>query len=134
MAIAYSCMLIVILLPYIWVYFGKFGKAPDGSKRRYNNYTPRLQQAKLEGFPARAVWAQNNSFESHPAFLAAVLVAIQTGVTADQVNIAAVIYTITRVLHGVFYMANWASLRSTAWAAGLLAVVYLFIQAILKVA
>ncbi|WP_269532520.1 MAPEG family protein [Chitinimonas sp. BJYL2] len=135
MAIAYASMLIVALLPFIWIYFAKFGgKHEDGTPRRYNNYAPRAQQAKLEGFAARALWAHNNAFESAPAFFAAVLVAVQAGVPADQINTAALVFVMARVLHGVLYLANLAWQRSLAWVVGLLAVVYLFVQAISRVA
>ena len=130
MAVAYCCMLIVILLPYGWVYLAKFGRGPDGHRQRFDNRAPRLQQAQLQGLPARALWAQNNAFESHPAFLAAVLAAIQAGVPSEQVNIAAIAYTVTRLLHGVFYLANQASARSTVWALGLVIVAGLFLQAV----
>lgn len=130
MAVAYCCMLIVILLPYGWVYVAKFGRSEDGRRQRYDNRSPRIQQAQLQGLPARALWAQNNAFESHPAFLAAVLAAIQTGVPAEQVNVAAVVYVVSRVLHGIFYLANRASARSTVWALGVVVVAGLLLQAV----
>lgn len=134
MHIAYSCLLIAILLPYIWIYFAKFGRSDDGIAKRYNNYAPRAQQAKLEGYRARAVWAHNNAFEALPGFIAAVLVAVQAGVPAPLVNGAAIVFIVARVLHGVCYLANLAWQRSAIWAIGLLALVYLFVQALLHLA
>jgi len=126
MSIAYSCMLVVILLPYIWVAVAKFGRDANGPVR-YNNHAPRMQQEKLEGWRRRAVWAQNNAFESMPGFLAAVLAAQHVGVDAVLVDNAAVAFVALRVAHGLLYLADWPRLRSTTWALGVAVVVYLFI-------
>lgn len=134
MTIAYCCMLLVVLLPYLWVALAKFGRSDDGVARRYNNYAPREQQAKLAGYRARAVWAQNNAFEAMPGFLAAVLLASQLGVGALEVNVAAVVFVLARVLHGLCYLANLAWQRSLAWSVGLVAVIYLFGLSILQLA
>ncbi|PHV11963.1 MAPEG family protein [Chitinimonas sp. BJB300] len=133
MRIAYGCLLIVIFLPYVWVYFAKFGKTEDGTPSRYNNYAPRAQQAKFEGFRARAVWAHNNAFEALPGFAAAVLVAAQVGVAVETINIAAIVFVCARILHGVCYLANWAAQRSAVWFIGFVAVVFLMTEAILTV-
>ncbi|MGQ5523823.1 MAPEG family protein [Chitinimonas sp. PSY-7] len=134
MQIAYGCLLIAVFLPYVWVYFAKFGKSEDGTAFRYNNYSPRLQQAKLEGFRARAVWAHNNAFEALPAFAAALLLAVQAGVAAETINITSVVFICARILHGAFYLANRPSLRSAVWFIGFVAVVYMLVEAILGVA
>lgn len=124
---AYLCLLIAALLPYVWVGLAK-------SRKGYNNYAPRLQQAKLEGWRARAHWAQLNSYEALPPFIAAVLTAVQTGAPAATVNLAAEVFIVARVLHGVFYIANLAWQRSLAWFAGISCVLWLFVEALRRVA
>lgn len=130
MAIAYACMLIAAALPYFWIFLTKVRVQVGGESRNYNNHAPRAQQAKLEGWRQRAVWAQNNAFESMPAFLAGVLAAGQAGVPAEQVNAAAEVFIAGRILHGVFYLANLPLPRSSAWLVGLIATVYLFVLAV----
>jgi len=125
-SIAYNCMLIVILLPYIWVGVAKFGRDEHGPKR-YNNHAPRLQQDKLDGWRKRAVWAQHNAFESMPGFLAAMLVAMHAGVDAVLINAAAVTFVTLRVVHGVLYIADKPMLRTLSWALGVAVVVFLFV-------
>ncbi|WP_223879081.1 MAPEG family protein [Chitinimonas arctica] len=132
MTIAYSCLLIVVLLPYLWVAFAKAGRRADGTRIRYNNHAPRKQQASLEGMYARAVWAQDNAFEATPSFAAAVLVAIHAGVAADMVNGLAVAFVVLRVLHGVLYLGDKPALRSLSWVLGMAVVVGLFVMAITK--
>lgn len=134
MSIAYSCMLIVILLPYVWIYLAKFGRREDGKRRRYDNNAPRAQQAELTGLAARALWAHNNAFEAMPGFLAAVLLAAHVGVAPATVNLVALLFVVCRVLHGVLYLANQATLRSAVWMVGLLSVIYLFVESIRHVA
>lgn len=134
MAIAYSCILIAVLLPYLWTFCAKFGKSDDGIAKRYDNREPRAQQALLKGYRARANWAQLNAFEAMPGFIGAVLAAIQTGVPADQVNTAALVFVVARVLHGVCYLANLAWQRSLVWMVGLGSVIWLLVQAIQRVA
>ncbi|MEH6461483.1 MAPEG family protein [Chitinimonas sp. JJ19] len=130
MSLAYSCILIAVLLPYVWICFAKFGRQPDGSKLRYNNHTPRLQQAQMEGRAARAVGAHQNAFEALPAFAVAVLVAVQAGVPVAQVDIAAMVFIVARVLHGVCYLADLPRARSLSWVVGLLSVIALFVMAL----
>jgi uncharacterized MAPEG superfamily protein len=130
MTIAYACMLIVILLPYVWVVLAKAKIEIDGEAKRYNNHAPRAQQDKLQGWQRRAVWAQNNAFEAMPGFLAAVLVAMHAGVPAETINAASALFVAVRVLHGVLYITDKPSARSGTWLIGIATVVYLFVQAL----
>ena len=60
-------------------------------------------------------------------FTAAVVVAGQAGVAGPWINWLAITFVVTRVLHGVLYLANLASLRSLVWFVGVLCVVSMFI-------
>jgi uncharacterized MAPEG superfamily protein len=130
MSIAYICVTIVIFLPYVWVIGSKINIKESGVAKRYENQAPREQQARLDGWRLRAVWAQNNAFEATPAFVGAILLAMHAGVPADIVNAAAVVFTAARIVHGAAYLANQARIRSSAWAIGVLTIGFLLIEGI----
>ncbi|PQV47638.1 MAPEG family protein [Paraburkholderia sp. BL21I4N1] len=119
MTTPHLCLLIVALLPLPWTMLAK------GSKR-YDNRAPRAYLAGLEGWRARAQAAHQNAWEALAMFTAAIVVAGQTGGTNPWVNALAIAFVVIRVLHGVFYVANLASLRSLAWLAGVACVVSMF--------
>ena len=129
MAIAYWCILIAALLPYVWVFIAK------QSGERYNNHDPRVWQDKQTNPRSRrANAAQLNGFESFPAFVAGVLMAQLAGVDAQRIGWIAAAFVVFRVLHGVFYVGNQSSMRSLVWFAGLVCVVTLMVMAIQRIA
>ncbi len=119
MSLAYWCLLIAGLLPYVWALVAKLG-AP------YDNHCPRDVLAQAQGHRKRANWAQANAFESLPLFIAAVLVASIRQADASQIDNAALLFVLARIAHGLFYIADLARPRSLAWLIGLGCVVYLF--------
>lgn len=125
MTIAYWCVLAAILLPYIWTYVAKF---TSGFRPR-DNHNPREYLEKLQGPAKRAHWAQLNSFESIPAFMAAVIVSHLAGAPQDRIDAIAVTYIVLRLAYGVFYITDKALLRSIVWSAGLACVIALFVIA-----
>lgn len=128
LSIAYWCVLIAALLPYVWV-----GVAKAGGKR-YDNRDPRGWLARQENPRCiRANAAQLNAFEAFAPFAAGVVLAQLAGVPADRIAWVAVIFVVLRILHGIFYITNKQGLRSLVWAAGLLAVLTLLVQAALQV-
>ena len=129
MAIAYWCILIAALLPYLWVSVAK------KSGERYNNRDPRDWQAKQTNPRSnRAHAAHLNGFESFPAFVAGVLMAQLAGVAPATINLLAIVFVIARVLHGVFYVANVQALRSLVWLVGFASALALIVMAALKIA
>ncbi|MEO7259265.1 MAG: MAPEG family protein [Luteimonas sp.] len=129
MAIAYWCILIAALLPYVWVTVAKT------SGERYNNRDPRGWLARQENPRSqRANAAQLNAYEAFAPFAASVLMAQVAGVDPARIALLAVAFAVLRVLHGVFYVANQHALRSLVWFGGYGCVVLLMLQAALKVA
>jgi uncharacterized MAPEG superfamily protein len=124
MTVAFWCVLIAIMLPFICSYIAKFG---GGKFRLRDNHDPRGFLQGLEGLPKRAHAAQLNSFEAIPAFAAAVIIADIVG-HAQQVtmDVLAVVYITTRLLYIICYLADWAALRSLSWAVGMALVVSFF--------
>ncbi len=119
------CLFIILILPYL-------AKLPLGFAMNklggYDNNTPRSQQAKLEGFGARALAAHQNSFEALSVFSAVILAAIATQHTGFLVQILAVVYVVSRIIYHVVYLMNLASLRSLIWFIGYLCCLIILIQ------
>lgn len=123
MTIAYWCVLVAAVLPFLFTGIAKF------SGPGFNNKRPREFQAKLEGFRARAHWAHLNSFEAFAPFAAAVIIAHQLHVAQGRIDALALAFIACRLAYGALYMANLATLRSVVWLLGLLCVVGLFVSA-----
>jgi len=129
MATAYWCILIAAFLPYVWVTVAK------ASGQRYDNRDPRAWQAKQDNPRShRANGAQLNAFEAFAPFAAGVLMAQFAGVDPQRIGMLAIAFVVLRVLHGVFYVAGIHALRSLAWFGGYACVVWLMLQAALKIA
>lgn len=131
MTLAYICVLIAALLPYVWTVVAK----SSGTTGRYDNRDPRQWLDKQESPRVRrANAAQKNAFEAFPAFAAGVVMAQLAGVAPRMIGWLAAAFVISRVLHGVFYIGNQASMRSLAWFAGLICVVALMVMAATRIA
>lgn len=120
MTIAYSCVFTAFILPYLWIIVAKV-KAPG-----MNNKAPRAALAKLEGWKQRANWAHQNAFEAFAPFAVAVIIAQQLQVEQWTIDKLALIFITCRILHGIFYIANWSTLRSLVWFIGFGCVIALF--------
>lgn len=119
---------VCVLIAYLLVYLPKIplsiamAKQPGG----YDNKRPRAQQAKLEGFGARAAAAHYNGFEAFAPFTAAVLVAHLSGASDYRASVLSVAFVVARTLYVVAYLADLDYLRSAIWGIGLLCTVALF--------
>lgn len=123
MTIAYWCVLIAALLPYVLTGFAK------ATARGYDNRSPRDWQSRLEGRAARAHWAHLNSFEAFPFFAAAVIIAHLAGAPQASIDLLAMAFIAARVVYSILFVAGIAVLRSVVWALGLFACIALFILA-----
>ena len=99
MTIAFCCLLIAGLLPYVAVGFAKSGGG-------YDNARPRESMAKFEGLQARAVAAHANSFEAFPFFAAVVLLAAITRADPFQVNTLSVLFIAARLAYIAAYLTE----------------------------
>ena len=124
MTIAFWTILAAIALPWL---MAALKKSPLAASGKYSNRAPRAMQPKLQGFSQRAHWAEQNSFEILPAFIAAVLVAHFAGAEQATVDLLAIGFIVSRVVYSICYLMNWASLRSLVWVVGLLFIVGLFV-------
>src|SRR3546814_20584944 len=94
MSIAYWCILVAALLPYVWAFVAKRGP-------RYDNHDPRGWLAK-QGDPHahRANAAHLNAFEALAQFAAGVMLAQAAGVEPSLVATQALIFDGSGVLPG----------------------------------
>ena len=122
MTIAYFCILIMGLLPYVAAGIAKKGFDD------YDNSLPRQWLAKQTGFRARANAAQANLFESLPFFFAAVIIASFAQAPPARIDLLAVGFVLARIAYLVCYVANWPTTRSIVWLIGITCVVSLFFQ------
>ncbi len=124
LTLAYASLLVAALLPYLWVAVAK------GSGQRYDNRDPRAWQARQDNPRSQAAYAAHlNAFEAFAPFAAGVLGAQMAGADSDWIVILSVAFVAFRVLHGVFYIARLASLRSLAWIGGFACVAALLVMA-----
>ena len=123
MTIGYGCVLVAIILPYFFTILAKTG-------RGFNNSTPREYLENLKGCRKGAHWAQLNTFEALPGFVAAVIIAHQLEAPQIAIDNLAIGFVIMRILYGIFYIANRAALRSLCWFIAFGCVLSLFVVSI----
>lgn len=128
MRISFICIVIAVFQPYLWTFLAKLGGSKDGVV--YDNTQPRVSLAQLHGWPLRASWAQQNSFEALPVFVAAVLMAHVAQVPTTLIDTCAVVFVLLRFVYFGCYVANWATLRSLVWLIGILVCLRLMVAAI----
>lgn len=127
MTLAYWCVLIAIVLPYLATASAKFFGAGYGPRA---NSDPRAFLAGLEGWRKRADNAQLNGFEVTPAFAAAVIIAqLAGGAEQALLDQLASAFVASRVLYFLCYLAGWGPLRSLVWFVGMGLIVSLFVVA-----
>ncbi|CAB1219867.1 MAPEG family protein [Acinetobacter bouvetii] len=119
-------ILIACLLPYV---FTTIAKKAAGFKAR-DNQNPREFLSKTTGLAARANAVQQNSFESLPLFIAAILMAEYMVIPQRIIMSIGIAYIILRIFYGVCYLANWATLRTVIWTLSLLCPVCLLLLVI----
>ena len=116
-------IIIACLLPYVFAVVAKMA----GGFKREDNQNPREFLAKTTGLAARANAVQQNSFESLPLFIAAILMAEYMVVPERFILTLGWAYIVLRVIYGGCYLANWATLRSIIWSLALLCPIFLLI-------
>ena len=119
-------IIIACLLPYVFAVIAKMA----GGFKREDNQNPREFLAKTTGLAARANAAQQNSFESLPLFIAAVLMAEYMVIPQVVVMMFGIAYIVLRIIYGICYLANWATLRSIVWMLSLLCPICILLMVI----
>jgi len=119
MTVAFWCVLIAALLPYV-----PFGLVSS----KLNPRIPRAGAANLEGLAQRAYGAHLNAFENFPPFAAAVVIAHVIEGANATVNILAMLFIAARLAHVGFYLTDKPPLRSAAFSVGLLLTIVIFVH------
>lgn len=119
-------IIIACLLPYVFTVVAKM----SGGFKREDNQNPREFLAKTTGLAARANAVQQNSFESLPLFIAAVLMAEYMVIPQVVVMMFGIAYIVLRIIYGICYLANWATLRSIVWMLSLLCPICILLMVI----
>ncbi len=119
MTIAFWCVLVAALLPYV----------PFGLVKGLDPKNPRARVKELTGISARAHGAHLNAFEAFPPFAAAVIISHLSLGANGWSNILALLFLVARFAHMGCYLADLAPPRSAAFFAGLIIVIVMFIHA-----
>jgi uncharacterized MAPEG superfamily protein len=121
LTIADWCIFVAgLVVPFVFTLYAKASKDFDNAK-------PREYMERLAGARKRAYWAVQNGYETFPLFLAAVLLAERAAVAQATVDMLAVGFVACRLVYGVMYVLDKATLRSLVWVAALGCVVALFV-------
>jgi uncharacterized MAPEG superfamily protein len=120
--VAYWCVLVAALLPYVCAYLAKSGGiGQPRSKGGFDNHEPRAWLARQTDWRARANAAQANSFEALPFFIGAVVIAHQLQAPQTRLDILAMLFVTLRIIYIAMYVAGLPTMRSAMWAAAFLA-------------
>jgi uncharacterized MAPEG superfamily protein len=119
MTLAFWCVLVAALLPYVPANLAARGLDPK---------LPRKGVANLDGLPARAYFAHLNAFEAFPPFAAAVIISHIVEGASTTVNWLAVLFIVARLAHMGFYLSDRQPLRSASFFVGLFIVIAIFVQ------
>lgn len=128
MKVALIVLALLCFIPYALAWISAYFRQQQLGK--IDNKNPRQQYAQLTGVGARAVAAQQNSWEFLPVYAAALLAVSAASVEVDYLTEAASGVLIFRLLHAVFYLTNIDLLRSPSFVLALLPCLYLFYSAI----
>jgi uncharacterized MAPEG superfamily protein len=119
--IAYWCVFIAAMLPFVCTYLAKSpGLGKPRKQGGFDNADPRGWLAKQTDWQARANAAQANSFEALPFFIGSVIIAHQLGAAQGIVDILAILFVTLRIIYIAMYVAGLPSIRSGIWTLALL--------------
>jgi uncharacterized MAPEG superfamily protein len=124
MDISIICVLIAATLPYVWQGYGWFRM-----RKVYSNHAPRNWREKADRKSKRASWAHDNSWEAFAPFAAAVILCKISDVDPYILNSISAGFISCRILHGIFYIYDLATLRSSIWGVGIVMVFTMYILA-----
>ena len=129
MTVAFWCVLIAVLMPYVCFGIARNrGRGTDGRRLR-DNRNPRDFPNHIGGVAKRAWDAQLNAFESLPGFAAAVIIAHLAHAPQSSTDFLAGAWVLLRVAYLAFYLTGRSTLRSSAQFASLACVLGLFVVA-----
>ena len=129
----YSLAIVCLIIAAAMIALTEFPVAYARKKLdgHYDNRNPRMQQARLSGFGARALGAHQNTIEAFPVFAAGVVLAIVFAADSGWVNALALVFLGARMIYLLCYLADLHLLRSLIWMLGFGASIGLMLLALL---
>jgi uncharacterized MAPEG superfamily protein len=124
MKTAIIVLLFLCIMPYVFAAISRYYQKKQLGT--IDNQKPRDQYTQLQGPGARAVAAQQNSWEALAIYSAALLAVVGSGLDVKYLAEAAIIVLIGRLLHGVFYLTNMDKLRTLSFLIAVTPCFYLF--------
>jgi uncharacterized MAPEG superfamily protein len=125
MTVAFWCVLVAILLPYVcFVVAAGFGRRA-GTPR--DNRNPRDFPDVIGGAAKRAWGAHLNSLEALPGFAAAVIIAHLAHASQSWADGLAVFWLLARIAFVAFYISDRSTLRTVMQGMSLACVLGLFV-------
>lgn len=124
MKTAIMVLLCLCAMPYIFAVIAHYYQKKQLGK--IDNQYPREQYTHLQGPGARAVAAQQNSWEALAIYSAALLAVVASGLDVKYLAEAATIVLVARLLHGIFYLTNLDKLRTLSFLVAVTPCFYLF--------
>lgn len=120
MTTAYLTIVLSMFIPIVCAGYAKI------TNKGYNNRTPREFLNGLKGAGQRANYAQQNFYETFPAFAVGVVVAHQLQADQSLIDGLALTYFVSRVIYAVTYITDRHILRSLAWTVALISIISLY--------
>ena len=132
MAFVITCILVAAVLPYAFVLLSCWPSQKERGRWGigYDNHQPRESQERFQGWRKRAHYAQLNGHEAFAPFALGLLCAQLVSAPEQMVRLLALGFLAARVLHGLFYVLDRPTLRSTVWGIGVLCALLLYVQAL----
>ena len=112
------------LMPYVMACVSSYYRKKQLGK--VDNQHPREQYTQLQGPGARAVAAQQNSWEALIIYSSALLAVVASNLDVKYLAEAALIVLVGRILHAIFYLADLDKLRSLSFLLAIAPCFYLF--------
>ncbi|MBR9880841.1 MAG: MAPEG family protein [Gammaproteobacteria bacterium] len=128
MSIFLVTLFVASLLPILLAWIGAAWRVRQFG--HLDNRHPRAQQARLEGVGARLQAAQSNAWEALIVYATTAVVAIGAGVELESLDVPALVFLTSRLLHPLAYALNWQWTRSLVFAIGMLACLTIMIGAL----
>ncbi len=122
MTIALWCVLVAGLIHLPFAFGAKWSK-------RFDNAKPRSYFDQLSGWRQRSYWAQLNTLEVFPLFAAGVIICHLLAGPNARADELALGFIASRIVFGLLYIADRATLRSLVWMLGQACVIGLFVVA-----
>ncbi|WP_411993438.1 MAPEG family protein [Agarivorans sp. DSG3-1] len=127
MRLVLACFATLLVLPYLLAACGSVVRKRQLG--RVDNLNPRQQASQLNSFGQRIYAAQQNAWEAIILFAGSLLIAQLAGLDFQLIQIPALLFLATRLVHPVVYVYGLATLRSLVMAVAWASCIYIVVQA-----